>query len=162
MSTTDRKRRIVLTAAMVALGIGATVIYADLPPTDPTKIPFITLAGKTSVDVQSVSSFARAINQQHGTNAVLKHMQFLPGQNSGWHTHAGPNIVLMINGSLTVVDDRCMETQYGPGQGLASGLEVHEAIAGPEGAEFYSLYFLPENAANLSDAAPTVPVCARR
>jgi quercetin dioxygenase-like cupin family protein len=147
---------------MVALGIGATVIYADLPPTDPTKIPFITLAGKTSVDVQSVSSFARAINQQHGTNAVLKHMQFLPGQNSGWHTHAGPNIVLMINGSLTVVDDRCMETQYGPGQGLASGLEVHEAIAGPEGAELYSLYFLPENAANLSDAALPAPVCARR
>jgi hypothetical protein len=54
-----------------------------------------------------------------------------------------------------------MQTQYGPGQGLASGLDVHDGIAGPEGADFYSVYFLPENADVLRvDAAP--PGCAQR
>jgi quercetin dioxygenase-like cupin family protein len=161
MTTTNRKRRIVLTAAIIALGIGTTAIYAVLPPTDPTVIPLGTLAGATSLDVQSVSSFTRAINQAHGTNGVLQHLHFSPGQSTGWHTHPGPNIVLMVKGLLTVIDDRCMETQYGPGQGLASGLEVHEAIAGPEGADFYSMYFLPADADVLRMDA-TAPGCARR
>jgi quercetin dioxygenase-like cupin family protein len=164
MSITNRKRRIVLTAAMIALGIGATVTYAVLPSTniDPASIPApATLAGKTSLDVQSVSSFARAINQAHGTNAVLQHVRLTPGQNTGWHTHPGPNIVMMAQGLLTVIDEHCIETQYRPGQGLATGLDVHEGIAGPEGADFYSLYFLPENADVLrTDAVP--PGCARR
>lgn len=60
-----------------------------------------------------------------------------------------------------MIDEHCIETQYGPGQGFATGLNVHEAIAGPEGADFYSLYFLPSDADVLRvDAA--VPVCARR
>jgi len=161
MSITNKKRRIVLTAAIISLGIGATATYAVLPPTDPATIPFGTLAGATSLDVQSVSSFTRAINQAHGTNGVLQHLHFSPGQSTGWHTHPGPNIVLMVKGLLTVTDDRCIDTQYGPGQGLASGLDVHEGTAGPEGAEFYSLYFLPENADVLRvDAAP--PGCAQR
>ena len=118
MSTTTRKRRIVLTAAMITLGIGATGIYADLPPMniDPSTIPAPgTLAGATSLDVQSVSSFARAINQAHGTVSVLQHVRLAPGQNTGWHTHAGPNIVLMVSGSFTLIDDRCIETHYVPG-----------------------------------------------
>ena len=164
MNTTNRKRRIILTAATIALGIGATATYALLPPMniDPASIPAPgTLAGATSLDVQSVSSFTRAINQTHGTNAVLQHLRFTPGQSTGWHTHPGPNIVMVVQGSLTVIDEHCVETQYGPGQGLATGLDVHEGIAGPEGADFYSVYFLPENADVLRvDAAP--PGCASR
>ena len=164
MSTMNRKRRTVLAAAIIALGIGTTVTYALLPATniDPASIPAPgTLAGATSLDVQSVNSFTRAINQAHGTNAVLQHLRFSPGQNTGWHTHPGPNIVMIVTGSLTVIDEHCIETQYGPGQGLASGLDVHEAIAGPQGVDFYSLYFLPANADVLRvDAAP--PVCAAR
>jgi hypothetical protein len=68
---------------------------------------------------------------------------------------------MIVTGSLTVIDEHCIETQYGPGQGLASGLDVHEAIAGPQGVDFYSLYVLPANADVLRvDAAP--PGCARR
>ena len=111
--------------------------------------------------MQSVSSFTRAINQEHGTNAVLQHLRFTPGQNTGWHTHPGPNIVMIVSGSLTVIDEHCIQTQYGPRQGLASGLDVHEAIAGPEGVDFYSVYFLPANADVLRvDAA--APGCAPR
>jgi hypothetical protein len=68
---------------------------------------------------------------------------------------------VIVTGSFTLLDEHCIETQYGPGQGFATGLDVHEAIAGPEGADFYSLYFLPADAGVLRvDAVP--PVCVRR
>ena len=73
----------------------------------------------------------------------------------------GPNVVVIVAGSFTLIDEHCLETQYGPGQGFATGLDVHEGIAGPEGADFYGLYFLPADAEVLRVDA-SGPVCARR
>ena len=92
MSTTNRKRRTALAAVVIALGIGTTATYALLPSTniDPASIPAPgTLAGATPVYVQSVDAFTRAINQAHGTNTVLQHLRFTPGQSTKWHTHPG-------------------------------------------------------------------------
>jgi len=164
MSISKRKTRTALAAAIIALGIGATATYALLPSTniDPASIPAPgTLAGVISLYVQSVDSFTRAINQSHGTNAVLQHLRFTPGQSTGWHKHPGPNIVMIVKGSFTLIDEHCIETQYGAGQGFATGLDVHEAIAGPDGADFYSLYFLPSSADVLRVDVPP-PVCVRR
>jgi len=112
----------------------------------PAAVPLGTLSGATALNVLAVDAFTRAINQAHSTNTVLQHLHFAPGQSTGWHTHPGPNIVMIVTGSFTLIDEHCIETQYGAGQGFATGLNVHEAIAGPEGADFYSLYFLPSNA----------------
>jgi quercetin dioxygenase-like cupin family protein len=126
---------------------------------DPTIVPTGTLAGVTPVNVLSVDAFTRAINQAHGTNAVLTHVRFGPGQSTGWHTHPGPNLVLVVGGSLTLTDEHCDVTTYGDGEAFATGLDVHRAVAGPSGADFYALYFLPKDAAVLrTDADP--PVCA--
>jgi quercetin dioxygenase-like cupin family protein len=127
----------------------------------PSAVPVGTLAGKTSLDVLSVDAFTRAINQAHGSNGVLQHGHFAPGQSTGWHTHPGPNVVMVVGGAFTLIDQHCAETQYGPGQGFATGLDVHEAIAGPEGADYYSLYFLSADADVLRTDA-SAPVCARR
>ena len=163
MTHTRRRTRIVFAAAAIALCLGTTVTYALLPSTTvpPEKVLVGTLAGKTALNVLSVDAFTRAINQAHGTNAVLQRLHFAPDQRTGWHTHPGPNIVLLVTGSFTLIDERCIETQYGPGQGFATGLDVHEAIAGPEGADFYSLYFLPADADVLRVDAKA-PGCARR
>jgi quercetin dioxygenase-like cupin family protein len=148
---------------MIILGICASIAYAVLPPTSapPNTVPIGTLAGRTTLNVQSVDAFTRAINQAHGSNAVLQHLHFAPGQSTGWHTHPGPNIVAVVTGSFTLIDEHCVETEYGPGQGFATGLDRHEAIAGPEGADFYSLYFLPADADVLRTDA-SAPGCARR
>ena len=163
MSIFRRRTRTALAAAVIALGIGTTVTYALLPSTSvpPAAVPLGTLAGGTPLNVMSVDAFTRAINQAHGTNAVLQHLHFAPGQSTGWHTHPGPNIVVIVTGSFTLRDEHCIETQYGPGQGFATGLDVHEAVAGPEGADFYSLYFLPADASVLRTDA-FAPGCVRR
>lgn len=163
MSNIRRRTRVVLAAAVMALGVGTTITYALLPstPVPPASAAIGTLVGKTELNVLSVDAFTRAINQAHGSNAVLQHLHFAPGQSTGWHTHPGPNIAMIVTGSLTLIDQHCYETNYGPGQGLVTGLDVHEAIAGSEGADFYSLYFLPADADVLRVDAGA-PVCARR
>jgi quercetin dioxygenase-like cupin family protein len=154
------KKKSAFAALIVALGAAATLVYAALPTTNvpPSSVPLGTLAGGTPLNVLSVDAFTRAINQAHGTNGVIQHGHFGPGQSTGWHTHPGPNIVFVADGSFTLIDEHCNVTSYGPGQGFATGLDVHEAIAGPAGADFYGVYFLPADADVLrNDAQP--PVC---
>jgi len=156
------RRKIALAVVVLAFGAAAT-LYAVLPSTNvnPSSVPIGTLVGGTTVNVLSVDAFTRAINQAHGTNAVLQHNRFVADQSTGWHTHPGPNIVLVVTGLLTLSDEHCNVTTYGPGQAFATGLDVHEAIAGPEGSDFYSLYFLPADAEVLRTNA-SLPGCALR
>jgi len=104
-------------AAVILLSTAATLTYALLPSTNvpPSNVPLGTLAGATAVNVLLVDAFARAIEQAHGTNAVLQHLPFAPAQSTGWHTHPGPNIVLVVGGSLTLTDEHCDMTTYGAG-----------------------------------------------
>ena len=50
--------------------------------------------------------------------------------------------MLVVTGELTLTDNHCNVTTYSQGQGFATGLDTHLAVAGPDGADFYSLYFL--------------------
>ncbi len=93
-------------------------------------LPTGTLAGWHARKRLSVDAFTRAIRQAHGTNAILTHLLFLPGQSTGWHTHPGPNIVLVVGGNLTLTDEHCNVTTYEDGEAFASGLDVHMAVAG--------------------------------
>lgn len=137
----------ILCGVLAAVSVSA-VAYGALPTrtVSPVSVPVGTLAGQTFVDVLSVSAFTRAINQPQGTNAVLQHLTFAPGQSTLWHTHPGPNLVLMVGGSLTLTDEHCNVTTYTDGMGFATGLKNHLAVAGSDGADFYTLYLLPGDA----------------
>ncbi len=163
MKKFSRRTRITIVVVAMALGVGLTVAYATLPTTDvdPSTVPYGNLAGKTPMYVQSIDSFTRVINDKHGSNSVLQHGHFAPNFSTGWHTHPGPAIVFIMSGTSTLIDEHCKETQYGPGQGFATGLKVHEAIAGPDGVDFYQLYLLPGDADVLRTPA-NPPVCLNK
>jgi quercetin dioxygenase-like cupin family protein len=156
-----RKKKITLASGLFALGVAATIAYAALPTTTvpPGLVPIGTLAGKTSLNVFSVSAFARAINQDQSSNGVLQHLIFAPNQSTGWHTHPGPAFAIVMAGSFTLTDEHCNVTTYGPGEGFVTGLKVHEAVAGPDGADFYAFYLLPGSADVLRTTEPA-PNCA--
>jgi quercetin dioxygenase-like cupin family protein len=160
-----RRKWLVVLGTVSGASVLAAVAYAALPArsVDPSTVPVGTLA-TTSMDVLSVSAFTRAINQAHGTNTVLQHLKFTPGQSTLWHTHPGPNLVLVVGGSLTLTDQHCHVTTYTDGQGFATGLTTHLAVAGATGADFYSLYFLPADADVLREppagVSGDVPNCA--
>jgi quercetin dioxygenase-like cupin family protein len=156
-----RRKKTALAGVFMTICAAASLAYATLPSTSvpPDQVPLGTLAGQTSVNVLSVDAFTRAINQAHGTNSVLQHVLSTPGQSTGWHTHPGPAIVLVMAGSLTLTDEHCNVTTYGPGEGFATGLDVHQAVSGPDGSDTYVFYLLPADADVLrTDAEP--PVCA--
>lgn len=161
------QRTILFLATFVAATLVGIVAYAALPSmtVPPVNVGIGTLAGKTSVNVLSVDAFTRAILQGHGTNAVLQHLVFTPNQSTLWHTHPGPNIVLLVGGTMTLTDEHCNVTAYHDGQGFATGLNNHLAVAGPEGADFYTFYFLPADQDVLRDPPAGMsadpPRCAR-
>jgi hypothetical protein len=165
-SIVRRRKPFVIVGTLGAVALATVVAYAALPvrDVDPRNVPIGTLAGATSMDVLSVSAFTRAINQAHGTTAVQQHLKFAPGQSTLWHTHPGPNLVLVVAGSLILTDQHCNVTMYTDGQGFATGLKTHLAVAGPGGADFYSLYFLPADADVLREPPAGVdgdaPKCA--
>jgi quercetin dioxygenase-like cupin family protein len=146
-------RSILLVATFAAATLAAIAAYAALPSrtVPPVSVGIGTLAGKTPVNVLSIDAFMRAILQGHGTNAVLQHLVFTPNQSTLWHTHPGPNIVLLVGGTMTLTDEQCHVTTYHDGQGFATGLNNHLAVAGPEGADFYTFYFLPADEDVLRD-----------
>jgi quercetin dioxygenase-like cupin family protein len=142
------QQAIVFLAASAITTLVAIAAYAALPSrsVEPINVGIGTLAGRTSVNVLSADAFLKAISQEHGTNAVLQHLAFEPGQSTLWHRHPGPNLVLVVGGSLTLTDEHCRTLTYSDGQGFATGLRNHLAVAGAHGADFYSLYFLPGQA----------------
>ena len=161
-----RRKRFVLLVAAVVAGVTAVAAYAALPSqsVSPGNVPVGTLAGATPMNVFSVDAFTRAINQSHGTTAVLQHVTYAPNQATLWHTHAGPNIVLMVGGSLTITDNHCKSQTYENGQGFVTGLDEHNGVAGPTGADTYSPFFLPAGTDALRTPAPGIsadpPPCA--
>jgi quercetin dioxygenase-like cupin family protein len=156
-----------LIAGLLAARAASVGVYAALPSRtiDPSTVPAGTLAGQAAVDVLSVSAFTRAMNQAHGTNFVFQHVRFTPGQATGWHSHPGPDIVLVVGGSLSLTDEHCNTNTYTDGQGFATGLDVHQAVAGPNGADTYQVYMLPADATSTrTEPAGTFadpPNCAR-
>jgi quercetin dioxygenase-like cupin family protein len=155
------KSKPALAAVMIAIVTTGTAVYAVLPGTtvSPSSVPLGTLAGASPVNVLSVDAFTRAINQDHGSNAVLQHITLAASQSTGWHTHPGPNIVLVVGGSVQIIDEHCDVTNYSVGQSFATGLDVHQAVAGLQGTDVYTFDLLPEDAAVLrTDASP--PLCA--
>lgn len=161
MSIFTVKRAVALgsIAALIAVA-GAVAAHATLPPTSVpvTSVPVGTLAGGAPLDVQSVSAFTRAIEQEQGTNVALVRGHLDDGVSTGWHTHPGPNIVIVMSGGFNLTDDSCHTTFYGPGTAFATGLGVHQAVA-VGATEYYSLYFLPRTADVLRTDA-TAPKCA--
>jgi quercetin dioxygenase-like cupin family protein len=148
----NTKRKLLLVIALaVAAAAAAVAIAANVPvPTsnvDPATVPVGFLARGTHIDDAAVSSFARAIKQSQGSTVVLQHIRFADGQETNWHTHPGPVIVLVVKGQLDYISDRCEVTHYREGTGFVDrGFgNVHNARAvGP--TEFYAVYYLPDSA----------------
>jgi quercetin dioxygenase-like cupin family protein len=56
-----------------------------------------------------------------------------PGHSSGWHLHPGVHSVVVLSGTLTIYDEHCVRTDYGPGETYLGGNAPH--LARNEGAD---------------------------
>jgi len=87
---------------------------------------------------------------------------FQPGGQSGWHTHPGPSLITVTEGTVTVYEDDCTSTTYSVGESftdIGCG-DVHN-IRNETGAEAKTIavQIVPYGATRRIDAAD--PGCAQ-
>ena len=157
-----KRLKIALAAAVLAAVIGAGVAYADLPPQlPPTSAPYGFFVSNNRIMDMELQALAQAVNPD-GSRLFLQHSVFAPGQSTGWHTHPGPAIVMVVSGSQTLEEPQgsnCRTITANAGEGVVTTTGGHEAITGAEGADTWALYVLPPDATAVRTPAPTPNAC---
>ncbi len=157
-----RKQILIIAALATALGAvagGGIAIASHVTEIDPGTVPVGFLAAHNRVADVPVSAFARAAAAD-GAEVTVQHIRLVPNQPIPWHTHPGPVFVLIERGAFTyeyAQGSKCVRTTYEAGTGFVDpGFgKIHQATAGPAGAEIYALYVLPPGSAN--HLIPTAP-----
>lgn len=118
-STSGRRGRGPLAAmagglVVVALAGGVLVRAADRPVSKPPAAP---VAAAAPGDPLAITLSARDVS-------VVTQV-YEPGQESGWHTHAGIHAVAVLSGTLTVYDGQCQAQTVEPGKPYVGGQQLH-------------------------------------
>ena len=141
------RKRAAFLLVMASLAGSGVAGAGHVTQIDPATVPTGFLAAHNSIGEVPVSAIARAVNPD-GTDVLIQHVRLGANVPTGWHTHPGPAFVTVVKGSLTYEDaeaNRCRRIVYGSGAGFVDrGFgHVHRAVAGPDGVDFYVVYFLP-------------------
>jgi quercetin dioxygenase-like cupin family protein len=157
------RKHIVVLAAITAVAGGGIAIASHVTAIDPAAVPVGFLAAHNRVADVPLSAFARAAAAD-GAEVTVQHIRLVANQPIPWHTHPGPVFVLIERGAFTyeyAQGSKCTRTTYGAGTGFVDpGFgKVHQATAGPEGAEIYAVYVLPPGSANHLIPTAADPAC---
>lgn len=154
-----RRNLVVLT---VIAGVTAAAAAAAITQIDPNTVPKGFLVANNAV--QTPLKVKVEGGPEHvlpdGADIYVLHGAIPPGGSTGWHSHAGPEFVMMVNGALTLYDGNdstCTPHTYSAGTGfVAPGFgQIHTARnEGSVPAEFYAFYELPAGA---GDAGVKIP-----
>jgi hypothetical protein len=73
---------------------------------------------------------------------------------------------MIVSGSQTLLQPQgshCLSTTANAGEGFVTGTGIHDAVAGPAGAESWALYVLPPDATSVREpdtgSLPTPAAC---
>jgi quercetin dioxygenase-like cupin family protein len=94
-------------------------------------------------------------------DALMVEITLAPGGTGGWHSHAGPHITIVKQGTLTLVDAKCQSHQLAAGQAaIDSGAAVTEdENKGTTPVTFDVTFLLPHDATSPRIDQPAPPGC---
>lgn len=147
-------RVLVLAIAGLLLGLVASTllmaspVHADHAPVHGTILGRAPFADPVDLKIRAtVGGRKRTIQVRESAETVVQHIVVQPGGFTGWHTHPGPAVALVVEGSLTLYqgkDPRCRGFEYGPseafidpGQGNVHGARNEGSVP----AVVYITYF---------------------
>lgn len=93
-----------------------------------------------------------------GTSAAT----YRPGHTSGWHVHPGVHSVVVLSGTLTIYDEQCVSTEYGPGQTYLGGSQPHLAHNESPDALDVAITFVYRTAPDQGTSVPAPAGCDLR
>lgn len=152
-------RKSALVVALVAGAAGAGM-YAGVATATPSSGLSTTILAKSLFDpfqVQGRSAPAdawQALLMTHGqSNVYVVDNKLAPGGTTGWHSHPGPSLVLVVSGAITdysSLDPTCAGQTYSAGSGFidSGGDEVHMVrnASATDPAETIAVQILPPGA----------------
>ena len=104
-----------------------------------------------------------SINTKVPTDVAVVRVTLAPGGYTGWHGHPGPGAVVVKSGTVTLRGEhqgQCHDVQYGPGKSFAHFQEPHNVVnPGPDPAELYVVYFVPEGTTAMVNDEPAPAAC---
>jgi quercetin dioxygenase-like cupin family protein len=120
-------RRLLIAAAIAALAIPAGVAVATQPqPPTPTPTPIArgTFSERVKVKAPNIKAKIKP------SDFMVIGLHFAPGATTGWHSHPGPALGVVQEGTFTLYnasDPKCRPHRYGPGQAFVDrgGGNVH-------------------------------------
>lgn len=146
------------TVGMVALTAFAHAAYASPPNTGFTTTALATASLDRPVHVHHDGV---RLTTKEATNVRVQQVVFAPGGSSGWHHHPGIVMVVVASGSVTVWNEHCKATMYGPslpnGAAFIESGDERGQVTSAAGATAYVTYVVPKvNPAvfRIEDVAP--------
>jgi hypothetical protein len=157
------RKKLVIIALAISVAGGGVALASHVGEIDPAAVPVGFLAAHNSVAEVPVGPFARAMAGD-GAEVTVQHIRLAPNQPIPWHTHPGPVFVLVERGAFTyeyAQGSNCVSTTYTASQGFVDqGFgHVHQATAGPDGAEIYAVYVFPPGTQNHLIPTDPAPAC---
>ena|SRR5579859_2049120 len=110
-----RTPRSIRFAALTLAAVGVVTLVASIA-LGATIAPPATLSESVHVNRDGIK-----FQTKGPTDFTIGTLTFAPGTNSGWHHHPGIIWVLVEQGQVTISDENCQTTTYGPGQVFMEG-----------------------------------------
>src|SRR5439155_3857117 len=98
-----RVKVVLALAAVTALSGAGAAIANHVAQVDPAAVPTGFLAAHNSIADVPIEALVRAANPD-GADVFVQHVRLPANVSTGWHTHPGPALVEVVNGSLTYED----------------------------------------------------------
>jgi quercetin dioxygenase-like cupin family protein len=157
MRLTNCTKIVLIGASLLALSAGTALATSPSGET-PTPLARGTLVMPANVNVKL--SGGRVKLQARGSlDALLVNVTLAPGGTGGWHTHTGPLITVVQQGTLTIFDARCKRHDIPAGSAMiSSGSSVSKSEnLGSTPAVFDVTFFIPHGASSprIDQPAPT-------
>jgi quercetin dioxygenase-like cupin family protein len=146
------KSRWILVSLVAVLGLG--VYGGNVLATPPSPDLQTTILAKSNFDELFARQRFAGLSDVYVVDNKLP-----PGATSGWHSHRGPSLILVVGGVVTNYtgdDPTCTGHVYGAGTGFIDpgGGDVHMLKnEGSVQAETIAVQFLPKDATRRIDAA---------
>ncbi|HEX6329969.1 MAG TPA: cupin domain-containing protein [Actinomycetota bacterium] len=149
----SKKRMSVLGAALLVIGlVGAGIVpsVAQEPPPPPIATEFLSGRAEFTDDVTLLIKIKRdgtrteVVKVDDPSRTVVARFTVQPGAQFPWHSHAGPVVVNVVEGTLTYLMNDCGERDYPAGTAFVDPGHghVHSAInAGDVPVVFVATFF---------------------
>lgn len=129
---------------LALLGVGD--VRADHVPVHGTILARGPFTDRVDLKVKAVVGGQRDVVQVHdAADTIVQQVTVQPGGFTGWHSHPGPAVVVVQEGTFTYYDgeDRsCTPYPYGPGETFVDLGQGHVHSARNEGTQVVQVYVM--------------------